>query len=90
MADRFLAEVRRIHEARRWLAALTPKEREEVLAALGEDQTDGWMFRARDAQLPPEDLGWCWLFVGGRGTGKTRSLSAATHIAVSRELGAPT
>lgn len=82
MADRFLAEVRRIHEARRWLAALTPKEREEVLAALGEDQTDGWMFRARDAQLPPEDLGWCWLFVGGRGTGKTRSLSAAIHIAV--------
>jgi phage terminase large subunit-like protein len=40
------------------------------------------VFRARDAQLPPSDLGWCWLFLGGRGTGKSHSMSAAVHMAV--------
>src|SRR5262244_58823 len=37
---------------------------------------------ARDAQLPPHDLDWCWLFLGGRGAGKSHSMSAAVHMAV--------
>ncbi len=43
---------------------------------------DDWVFRARDAQLPPSDLSWCWLFLGGRGAGKSHSTSAAVHMAV--------
>jgi phage terminase large subunit-like protein len=38
--------------------------------------------RARDAQLPPPDLSWCWLFLGGRGASKSHSMSAAVHMAV--------
>ena len=41
-----------------------------------------WVFAARDAQLPPSDLSWCWLFLGGRGAGKSHSMSAAVHTAV--------
>jgi phage terminase large subunit-like protein len=41
-----------------------------------------WIFAARDAQLPPPDLSWCWLFLGGRGAGKSHSMSAAVHMAV--------
>src|SRR5262245_15109531 len=33
-------------------------------------------------RLPPADLGWCWLFLGGRGAGKSHSMSAAVHTAV--------
>ena len=49
---------------------------------LGNDAADDWVFQARNAQLPPTDLGWCWLFLGGRGTGKSHSMSAAVHVAV--------
>src|SRR5262249_21644609 len=37
---------------------------------------------ARDAQLPLPDLDWCWLFLGGRGAGKSHSMSGAVHTAV--------
>src|SRR6516225_6752364 len=40
----------------------------------------------RDAQLPPPDLSWCWLFLGGRGAGKSHSMSAAVHTAVRAGL----
>ena len=43
---------------------------------------EDWVFAARDAQLPPPDLDWCWLFLGGRGAGKSHSMSAAVHTAV--------
>jgi phage terminase large subunit-like protein len=49
-----------------------------ALNRLAED----WVFAARDAQLPPPDLSWCWLFLGGRGAGKSHSMSAAVHTAV--------
>jgi phage terminase large subunit-like protein len=49
---------------------------------MGDDAADDWVFRARDAQLPPPNLGWGWLFLGGRGTGKSHSMSAAVHMAV--------
>jgi DNA invertase Pin-like site-specific DNA recombinase len=56
--------------------------REEFIKRLGDDAADDWVFWARDAQLPPTDPGWCWLFFGGRGTGKSHSMSAAVHVAV--------
>jgi phage terminase large subunit-like protein len=47
---------------------------EEFMKRL-DDAADDWVFRARDAQLPP----WCWLFLGGRDAGKSHSMSAAVH-----------
>jgi phage terminase large subunit-like protein len=43
--------------------------------------------QGRDAQLPPLDLDWCWLLLGGRGAGKTRSMSGAVHAAVRAGVG---
>ena len=40
------------------------------------------MFRARDAQLPPRDLGWYWLFRGGRGTGKSHSIAETSLMRI--------
>lgn len=34
---------------------------------------DRWQFRARDEQLPPDSDWRIWLFMGGRGSGKTRA-----------------
>jgi phage terminase large subunit-like protein len=64
------------------LRAMRPDARAELLAELGDDAADDWVFGARDDQLPPEDLDWCWLFLGGRGAGKTRAMSGAIHAAV--------
>lgn len=50
---------------RRLLASLTAAE----LSALAAD----WSLFARDDQLPPEGDWTIWLFVGGRGAGKTRA-----------------
>ena len=85
MADPFLAEVRRMREMRAklrvGLRAMQPDARIELLAELGNDAADSWVFGARDDQLPPENLDWCWLFLGGRGAGKTRAMSGAIHAA---------
>ncbi|MFC2925183.1 DNA-packaging protein [Hyphobacterium vulgare] len=35
--------------------------------------SDGWEFWAHDAQLPPDGEWRVWLFMGGRGAGKTRA-----------------
>jgi hypothetical protein len=43
---------------------------------LGDDAADDWVFRARDAQLPPPDLSWCWLFLGGRLSAEVSAKSA--------------
>src|SRR6516164_3548356 len=61
---------------------MTPKEADELIRGLGDDTAEDWIFAARDAQLPPSDLSWCWLFLGGRGAGKSHSMSAAVHTAV--------
>ena len=82
MLDRFLHEVNRMHEARARLASLSDAQRFVLANKLGDDLANDWMFQAREAQLPPRDLDWCWLFLGGRGTGKTHSVSSAIHIAV--------
>src|SRR5262245_11091374 len=61
---------------------MTPEEADELIRGLGDDAAEDWVFAARDAQLPPPDLSWCWLFLGGRGAGKSHSMSAAVHTAV--------
>ena len=82
--------------ARRWSAAwinsLPPESRRRILANLDDDDAallDRWDFWARDAQLPPskaEDGGaWrIWLFLGGRGAGKTRAGSEWVAAQVGR------
>jgi hypothetical protein len=40
---------------------MTPERRQQMFAEPGEHAADEWVFAARDAQLPPADLGWAWL-----------------------------
>src|SRR5215472_2981279 len=82
MGDCFLREIRDMHQLREDIRSLPPAKAEEFMKRLGDDAADEWVFRARDAQLPPPDLSWCWLFLGGRGAGKSHSMSAAVHMAV--------
>src|SRR5262245_7151483 len=66
-----------------WLASSMTKDmRARVLAKLLESLTAeecrvlnaDWRFWSRDEQSPPEDRDWTtWLFLGGRGAGKTRA-----------------
>jgi predicted phage terminase large subunit-like protein len=60
-----------------WISSLPPTKRSEILAALSPDEiallTDDWRFWAREPQLPPPGDWRIWLFLGGRGAGKTRS-----------------
>ena len=82
MADRFLREVKRMHQLRQDINEMTSEEADELIRGLSDDAAEDWIFAARDAQLPPPDLSWCWLFLGGRGAGKSHSMSAAVHTAV--------
>jgi hypothetical protein len=66
MADRFLREVERMHQLRQDISEMTPEQADELIRGLGDDAAEDWVFAARDAQLPPPDLSWCWLFLGGR------------------------
>jgi hypothetical protein len=70
MADRFLREIRDMHRSRKDIRSLPSVKAEEFMKRLGDDAADDWVFRARDAQLPPPDPSWCWLVLGGRGAGK--------------------
>src|SRR5215472_425890 len=88
MADRFLREVQRMHRLRQDINAMTLEEADELIRGLGDDAAEDWVFAARDAQLPPPDLSWCWLFLGGRGAGKSHSMSQAVHTAVRAGISA--
>ncbi|MEM6627653.1 MAG: terminase family protein [Pseudomonadota bacterium] len=48
-----------------WLETLSPTEAQRTL--------EDWRFWARPSQAPPEGDWRCWLFMGGRGAGKTRA-----------------
>ena len=84
--DPFLNEIHAIHDLRARIRELSDSDRMRMAETLGESLADSWALTARDAQLPPRDLGWCWLFVGGRGTGKTRALSGCVHAAIRSGL----
>jgi phage terminase large subunit-like protein len=87
MTDRFLTEVRRMHAQREVIKSLDDLGRRAMAERLGDGMADSWVFGARDAQLPPPDLDFCWLFLGGRGSGKTHAMSSAVHTAVRAGLG---
>jgi phage terminase large subunit-like protein len=86
MDDPLLKEIHAAHDLRALVRSLTPEQREAVIGTLDQQLADTWTLAARDAQLPPRDLGWAWVFVGGRGTGKTRALSGAVHMAIRAGL----
>ena len=57
--------------------SLPPDERQAVLKAIRADEIEAcqsrWEFWARPEQCPPEGAWRIWLFLGGRGAGKTRA-----------------
>jgi phage terminase large subunit-like protein len=59
------------------LAKLSPFERRRIFATLSEDERTQlaycWPFWARKEQLPPAGDWTTWLYLGGRGAGKSRS-----------------
>src|SRR5262249_38432725 len=57
------------------------------LTETGAGSPDDWLLTARDAQLPPAGDWSVWLFLGGRGCGKTHALSCAVHTAVRAGVG---
>lgn len=87
MSDRFLQAVQRVHFLRAHLKTFNDEQLASLSHDLGGKLANHWTFAARDAQLPPQDLDWVWLFLGGRGTGKTHSLSGAVHMAIRAGLG---
>ena len=63
-------------------------ERKAALKALTDPQLhallETWMFQAQPAQLPPEGDWSTWLFLGGRGAGKTRAGAEFIHAEAAR------
>lgn len=80
---------------------LKPRERTELLSQLTDDDAAAilysWRLWARDCQLPNQHDNWeAWLFLAGRGAGKTRSAAewvrgnVESHTASRIALIAPT
>ena len=69
-------------------SACSPMQWEAALSALPDAERttllDTWMFRASPAQLPPEGDWSTWLFLGGRGAGKTRAGAEFIHAEAGR------
>ena len=59
------------------IASLTVKQRRKLLGKLSETEAQAllydWEAWARPEQLPPDGDWFWWLYLGGRGTGKTRT-----------------
>lgn len=69
---------------------MSRESRTSLLASLSDEDAallDGWAFWAREPQLPPEGDWRIWLFLGGRGAGKTRA-GAEWLAGLVRENGA--
>src|SRR5262249_61719753 len=79
MADRFLREVKRMHQLRADINEMTPEEADELIRGLGDDAAEDWIFAARDAQLPPSDLSWCWVLLAGGVARATESVLAVAE-----------
>jgi phage terminase large subunit-like protein len=59
-----------------WINALPPDKRTALLESLTDADwalLDDWRFWAHDAQIAPDGDWRIWLFLGGRGAGKTRA-----------------
>jgi phage terminase large subunit-like protein len=81
-----MLRIRNLHRLRAKVRAMNPERRGLMFAELGDDAAGEWVFCARDAQLPPPDLGWAWLYLGARGTGKSHAGASAIHMAVRAGL----
>ena len=61
----------------RFLKCLSHRQRRQILNTLSDDDAEfllnDWQRFARSEQLPPKGTWRIWLFLGGRGAGKTRS-----------------
>lgn len=73
---------------------MSRESRARLLASLSDEDAallDDWAFWARDSQLPPEGDWRIWLFLGGRGAGKTRAgaewIAAAVREGRARRIG---
>jgi phage terminase large subunit-like protein len=88
--DKFRAEIECMHSVREMIRQLDAEKRDAFIKGLvesGAGSPNDWLLTARDAQLPPRG-GWSvWLFLGGRGCGKTHALSASVHLAIRAGLG---
>jgi phage terminase large subunit-like protein len=88
--DPFGQEVANLHAVRRAIRELDDAGRKAFIRSLidsGSGTPDDWLLTARDAQLPPPGDWSVWLFLGGRGCGKTHALSCAVHTAVRAGIG---
>src|SRR5271168_1703209 len=67
----------RVRRSRAKLLASGPKATEAFLASLSDEEAllalSAWEFWARPEQLPPAGDWTTWLYMGGRGAGKTRA-----------------
>src|ERR1700753_752552 len=70
--------------------SLPPNMRQAFLTNLSEGEADfltrDWRFWARRSQLPPDGDWRIWLFMGGRGSGKTRAGAEWIAEGVARGL----
>lgn len=61
------------------IASLSVQKRRVLFAKMTQSQLEtlleDWIFWARPAQLPPQGKWRIWMFLGGRGAGKTRAAS---------------
>src|SRR5437762_13276242 len=80
------------------LNLLSSSSKAKILAAIenlddaeAEALEQDWEFYARNAQLPPEGDWFIWLFLGGRGAGKTRAgaewVAAGVRAGQARRVG---
>src|SRR5262249_50418041 len=72
MVDRFLREVKRMHQLRQDINEMTPEEADD-------DAAEDWLFAARDAQLPPPDLS-SPSFKGGRWREVLQTTNSSRHV----------
>jgi len=87
VTDRFINAIEHIYLLRERARKAEDADLREIGKLLGDDFAKDWIFSARDSQLPPLDLDWCWLFLAGRGAGKSHAMSSAVHIAVRAGIG---
>lgn len=78
--------MRCLHAA--WLASLPEALRNDLIAELSPKQAQAllrdWAFWARPEQVPPEGRWRVWVYIGGRGTGKTRAGAELVSATVKR------
>jgi hypothetical protein len=69
-----------------WLVAMGPEERAAAIARMTDEQTEElrleWIFWRREEQTPPPGDWRVWLYLAGRGSGKTRTGAEFVRAAI--------